>query len=100
MNTSNLQLEGVLMALAAINQLLVKKGIATSAEIDGALALAEQAAGSRNQAGNDLSDANQDAIVFPLRLLRQANAVAPDATLPSFAELARTVGQTKPSHCE
>ena len=44
MNTANLQLEGLLMAIAAVNQSLVAKGVLATEEIDHALAICEQTA--------------------------------------------------------
>ena len=37
MNTANLQLEGLLMAIAAVNQALVAKGMLATEEIDRSL---------------------------------------------------------------
>lgn len=95
MNTANLQLEGLLMALAAVNQALVAKGVLATEEIDHALALAEQTALGDERIVEDLSPANRDAILFPMRLLRLANNMAGEQSVPSFAELARRVGETK-----
>lgn len=44
MNTANLQLDGLLMAIAGINQALVSKGLLTSEDMDRALAISEQTA--------------------------------------------------------
>lgn len=41
MNVANLQLEGLLMAIAAVNHLLVQKGVVSMQEIDAALQAAE-----------------------------------------------------------
>ena len=41
MNVANLQLEGLIMAIASINQVLVRKGILTAEEIDTALLQAQ-----------------------------------------------------------
>jgi hypothetical protein len=46
----------------------------------------------------DMSPANRDAVVFPVRVLRMANNMAGDRDVPPFAELARMVGETKQSH--
>ena len=95
MNTANLQLEGLLMAIAGINQALVAKGVLTSEEIDHSLAVSEQTALGDHRVAEDMSPANRDAIVFPIRVLRLANNMAGDVEVPAFAELARMVGQTK-----
>lgn len=98
MNTANLQLEGLLMALAAVNRALVDKNVLSMAELDHALAMAEQIVLGEDRVTEDLSPANRDAIVFPIRLLRAANGPTGEAAPPSFAELARTVGETKGRH--
>jgi hypothetical protein len=95
MNTANLQLEGLYLAVAAINAVLVKKGILSRDEIDFALSQAEQTAINDDRSMEDLSPANRDAVAFPMRLLRIANESAPDGDLPSFGTLAKLVGQTK-----
>lgn len=95
MNTANLQLEGLLMALAGLNQTLVAKGIVTVEEIDRSLARSEQTVLGDDRVVEDLSPANRDAIAFPIRLLRLANNMSDRAGTPAFAELARMVGETK-----
>jgi hypothetical protein len=98
MNTANLQLEGLLMAVAAVNQALVAKGLLTTEELDRALAISEQTALGDDRVNEDLSPANRDAVAFPARLLRLANNMAGDSDVPGFAELARMVGETKGRH--
>ncbi|MGV8838904.1 MAG: hypothetical protein ACWA6X_01230 [Bauldia sp.] len=93
MNTANLQLEGLYLAVAAVNRALVRKGILSSSEIEAALDAAEAAAGADRTDG--ISTANRDAIVFPIRLLRLANESDADEAIPGFSELARAVGETK-----
>ena len=95
MNTANLQLEGLLVAIAAVNQALVAKGVLATAEIDRALAVSEQTALGDERLTEDLSPSNRDAVLFPIRLLRLANNVAGDRGVPPFAELARAVGESK-----
>jgi hypothetical protein len=94
MNTANLQLEGLLMAIASINKALVSKGILTTDEIEKALATSEQLVVGDDRAVEDLSPANRDAIAFPIRLLRLANNAEADEAC-SFSQLARLVGETK-----
>lgn len=95
MNTANLQLEGLLMAIAGLNQMLVTKGVVTVEEIDKCLARSEQTVLGEDRVVEDLSPANRDAIAFPVRLLRLANNMSDSAGTPSFGELARMVGETK-----
>ena len=94
MNTANLQIEGLLMALAQINQALVDKGLLERDEVDMALAKAEQIALGDERVTENLSAANRDAIAFPVRLLRLANSEGEQ----SFGALARRVGETKGPH--
>ncbi len=93
MNTANLQLEGLYLAIAAVNRALVRNGILTAAEVDAALDAAAMAAGADRPDG--LSMANRDAVAFPIRLLRLANQRDGDQPIPGFSELARAVGETR-----
>ena len=95
MNTANLQLEGLLMAVASINNALVTSGALSVEDIDRALALTEQTALGDDRLVEDMSPPNRDAIVFPIRLLRLANRMAGRTQAPAFAELTRMVGKTK-----
>lgn len=95
MNQANLQLEGLLMAVAAVNRLLVEKGHLTPHEIDVALRRAEARITSDDRfQDQDISLANRDAICFPIRLLLLANGDE-DCAAASFSDLARQVGLTK-----
>jgi len=98
MNTANLQLEGLLMAVAAVNQALVSKGVLTTADLDKALAVSEQTVLGDDRVSEDMSPANRDAVAFPARFLRLANNMAGDGEVSGFAELARMVGETKGPH--
>lgn len=93
MNTANLQLEGLLMAIAGLNRMLVAKGLVDPEEIDRSLARSEQIVLGDDRVAEDLSPANRDAIAFPIRLLRLANEMNDSA--PSFTDLARLVGESK-----
>ncbi|MBN8941306.1 MAG: hypothetical protein J0H01_17500 [Rhizobiales bacterium] len=94
MNTANLQLEGLCMAVAALNRLFVEKGLVSPDEIDLVLHKAEASLTNEDPRSEDLSPANRDAVVFPLRLLRLANAQAGQPA-PSFASLTKSVAGTK-----
>jgi len=91
MNVANLQLEGLLMAIAAINHLLVQKGVLTIEELDAAL----QAAEASENRSNELPPSHGEAIAFPIRLLQLANQCQPETELPAFSALTRMVGQMK-----
>ncbi|MEP9374289.1 hypothetical protein [Mesorhizobium sp. KR1-2] len=95
MNTANLQLEGLYLAMAAINEILVRKGILTGEEIDIALRRAEANATGDNHIIEDMSPANRDAVCFPIRFLQLANNNGSGRDMPSFSELTKMVGQTK-----
>ncbi len=77
MNVANLQLEGLVMALASLNQLLVRKGLVSIDEIERTLHRAEADLTSEERAWEDMSPANRDALCFPVRVLqaRQPGAV-------------------------
>jgi hypothetical protein len=95
MNQANLQLEGLLMAVAALNRMLVEKGLATAQEIEVALHRAEARITSDDRfQDDDFALANRDAMCFPIRLLRLANGDE-DCAAVGFSDLARQVGLTK-----
>lgn len=95
MNTANLQLEGLYLAIATINDVLVRKGILTYEEIDIALRRAEANATGDDHIIEDMSPANRDAVCFPIRFLQMANNSRSGPDIPTFSELTRRVGQTK-----
>lgn len=97
MNVANLQIEGLLMAVASLTHALVRKGHLSVDEVDVALAKAEAAMAGEERAQDDLTPSNRDAVCFPIRLLRLANSASDETDICSFSELARMVGQTKPS---
>lgn len=92
MNTANLQLEGLCLAIAAINRKLVAKGLLTREEVDEALHVAEAVATADERLVEQLSPANRDAVCFPIRVLRIANTAGEPRT---FTQLAKAVGETK-----
>jgi hypothetical protein len=94
MNVANLQLEGLYLAVAAINELLISKGIVEREEVDLALRRAEQIA-LGDYRTEDLSAAERDALAFAPRLLAAASNSASGGFTPTFSELAKLVGQTK-----
>ena len=98
MNTANLQLRGLLLVLAQINNTLVHKGLLSIDEIDDALQKAEANLLSEEGLFEDLSPSNRDAACFPIRLLQAANHAQGETDIPSFGELTRIVGRTKPSN--
>ena len=95
MNVANLQLEGLMMALASINNLLVRKGLVSIDEIDEALHRAESAFTSEPRLYDDMSPAQRDAVCFPLRLLRMANRGEAADGVPNFPDLTKMVARRK-----
>lgn len=97
MNTANLQLEGLLIAIASMNDLLVARGAVDRVEVAHAMDVAEQTV-LGDYRTEELSPAQRDAIAFPIRLLRLANNNAAATEVMPFSDLAKMVGQTKGSH--
>lgn len=100
MNTANLQLEGLYVAVSALMNALRQKGVLSEKEIEDALADAEEALIADPNRPDELSPAHVDAIAFPLRFLRLANMREADGEFASFSELAAQVGREKPQHAE
>ena len=92
MNTANPQLEGLYLAVAAVNRLLVDKGLVSREEMTQALAEAERQA-LQDGKEDTVSDSHQKAVVFPIRLLQLANDGNHPAGTLSFSDLAREVGR-------
>ena len=98
MNTANLQLQGLLMAVAQINNALVRKGLLSVQELDTALQAVEANLLSEERLTEDMSQANRDAACFPVRFLQAANNAQGGAEIPPYGELTRLVGKTKDPH--
>ena len=94
-NVANLQLEGLLMAVASINNLLVNQGLLSVDDIDTALREAEAGLAGDEHLVGKMPPANREAACFPIRLLRLANNMQSETGIPPFSELARTIGQAK-----
>ena len=83
------------MAVAALNRLLVEKGLVTPHEIEAALKRAEARITSDDRFQNeDIRLANRDAMCFPIRFLLLANGDEACAGA-GFTDVARQVGLTK-----
>jgi hypothetical protein len=98
MNTANLQLEGIYAIMAALIGVMREKGLLDNEEIDQLLAGVEKALASDLDRPDELRGANVDAICFPARFLRFALHASSEGHQPSFAQVARRVGLTKPDH--
>ncbi|ODT81800.1 MAG: hypothetical protein ABS76_10115 [Pelagibacterium sp. SCN 64-44] len=95
MNVSNLQLQGMYLVMATLTETLVARNILSREAVDRAMAQAEQIALGEERTAEDLPPAARDALAFPARFLRLANARSAAGDAISFAELTRLVGQTK-----
>ncbi|WP_370956262.1 hypothetical protein [Bosea sp. RCC_152_1] len=94
MNTANLQLEGLLVALAELSRLLVQAGAVSQEAIEEALQKAEQAVHADEARTRQLSDSQVDAMLFPIRYLALAGKAGGETQ--SFADLAAEIGRLKP----
>ena len=97
MNTANLQLEGVLMAMAALCQLMREKGIAAEEDIESSLRRAEEMLATDRLRPEQLSQANVEAMLFPLRFLREANRCDTSGDALAYSAIATAVGRTRRS---
>lgn len=91
MNTANLQLEGLVMAVAELTNMAVDKGLFTHQEVTAALARAE--GGVQIAEPSNLSNANQAAKLFPIRVLHLANQAAQRKESFTFSDYAELVGK-------
>ncbi|MGF9567781.1 hypothetical protein AAIH70_30295 [Neorhizobium sp. BT27B] len=91
MNTANLQLEGLIMAVAELTELAIEKNLFTHKEVSAALARAEDNVQSAEP--SNLSDANQAAKLFPVRVLHLANQAAQRGERFTFSDYAELVGK-------
>lgn len=95
MNTASLQIEGLLVALAALARGVANGEPDRQRALEAALAEAEQAVMGDSEQGRRLSASQLDAVAFPIRYL--AAAVRPEAAGLTFAEVTMEVGRSKPS---
>ncbi len=88
MNTANLQLKGVLLALYALLNALKRKGVLNQGEIEAALQEAEANSIAEARERDELSKANAEAVSFPIRFLREANSASnPNETFSTLTQL-------------
>lgn len=90
MNTANLQLQGLLLALTTLMHALERRGALSAGEIDGALDDALAMISKDAERADQLSPANLQAVMFPVRFLKFARGAAPTHT---FGEIAAIVGK-------
>ena len=94
MNTANLQLQGLYLAIAAVNNALVAKGVLTREEVDLALREAETTSLDDYRTG-DLIAPNREAMAFAARFLHIVNQTASGGEMPPFSDIAKQVAETK-----
>jgi hypothetical protein len=92
MNTANPQLEGLYLAVAAINRLLVDKGVTTHSELQETLQAVEKSVLADDDPLH-VSASHQKAVAFPIRVLLLANEAHEQGTKFCFEDLAREVGR-------
>ncbi|AUW46437.1 MULTISPECIES: hypothetical protein [Rhizobium] len=91
MNTANLQLKGLIMAMASICDAIVEKELLTSGELNAALSKAKKAVEEDDD--HELSDANRAAILFPIRVLQLAEEAGRRGERLTFSDYAKLVGK-------
>ncbi|MGO7958604.1 hypothetical protein [Rhizobium leguminosarum] len=91
MNTANLQLKGLIMAMASICDAIVEKELLTSEELNAALSKAKKAVEEDDD--HELSDANRAAILFPIRLLLLAEEAGRKGERLKFSDYAKLVAK-------
>ncbi|HLP68946.1 MAG TPA: hypothetical protein VK181_15630 [Rhizobium sp.] len=92
MNTANPQLEGLYLALSALCDLLVEKGVVEREELHDALQKAERSAVAGSHVDGD-TDSRRKAIAFPIHFLLLASKCTARGEVPSFHELTREIGR-------
>ena len=91
MNTANLQLKGIVLALRSLLGALKSKGVLNQQEIEDALLEAEAMACAEGKARDELSKSNGEAICFPIRFLREANSDSSQGN--SFTSITQLVAE-------
>ncbi|MGO7986146.1 hypothetical protein [Rhizobium leguminosarum] len=91
MNTANLQLKGLIMAMASICDAIVEKELLTSQELNAALSKAKKAV--EDDDDHELSDANRAAILFPIRVLQLAEEAGRKGERLTFSDYAKLVAK-------
>ncbi|NMG40010.1 hypothetical protein GRZ55_12235 [Chelativorans sp. ZYF759] len=92
MNTANLQMEGLLLALGSLMRALEKKGLLSQDEIAEMLREAEARATRDDAHSGGLSAANLNAVMFPIRFL--GRDLSGDKA-ESYADIATAVARGK-----
>lgn len=96
MNTANLQLQGLYAVLAELLATLQARGVLDADDTEALLRRAERTAGDDAERRSDHSLAELEAVLFPIRLLLEANRATGRDERLGFFGLAKLVGQMKP----
>lgn len=96
MNTANLQIEGLLVAMSTVLREGMKRGFIHQGQVTALLDAAEAHVTLDGDRRESVTPAQLDAICFPIRYLRVV-ATRPDHEL-RFSDIAAEVGRIKPSH--
>lgn len=95
MNVANLQIEGLCMAINAINHALVEKGMLTQLEPNRTLKNAEAIARSDERFVEDLNPSSRDAVCPPIRILEAANKETTPRSSKFFPSLPEWLEKSK-----
>lgn len=98
MNTANLQLEGLLVALTHLIGALQRKGLLSHEDVARALGDAEVSARVNADRGGQLREANQNAVLFPIRYLLEATVA--EAEGKPFRTITADIGRDKDAQME
>lgn len=93
MNTANLQMEGLVLALSRLLETLRRKGLLTQQEIESALREADEAS-RMDCAGRNISPAQAEAVRFPIRFLLAGTNIGSGPAV-TFSSLATLIGTTR-----
>jgi hypothetical protein len=96
MNSANLQLQGLLTVIAELFAMLQARGVLSADDIAVLLAHAERSAGTDAESRPGVSAVELETVLFPIRLLMEANRAGRRDERLGFSELARLVGENKP----
>ncbi len=93
MNVANLQLEGLMMAVASINNVLVHKGLLSIDDIDIALRKAEASVAGDERTYEDMSPANRDASASRSGFCRSQTTPKANPTFRRFRNWQKWLGK-------
>lgn len=95
MNTANLQLEGVCVALSAVLEALRRSGALSGPALEAALTSAEDSIRRDGARREELSLANVEAMCFPVRYLLAASRLPAGEEPAAFSTIAAGIGGSR-----